>query len=410
MLCMSYFIHIDKRNNKLCKWRMIDRKIEPLLRKMAGQFKAVAVTGPRKSGKTTLSRKVFPEKPYVSLETPDERARAERDPRHFLSRFPEGCILDEVQRVPSLFSYLQGILDERPQAGQFILTGSQQFGMMEQISQTLAGRVGMLSLLPFSSGELATHGELAESLDEVLFRGAYPPIYDQKIDPVLWLDSYIDTYVERDVRKILQIQSTSHYQRFLALCAGNVGQLLNASRIGADCGLNHGTVQSWISVLEASYVAFRLQPHHRNFRKRVVKTPKLYFWDVGLAVRLLGIENAAQLATHPLRGALFENWVIVELAKGRFNRGVRSNLYFWRNNLGLEVDVLAERAGRLTPIEIKSGATFASDWLGALNKWRRLAGDQSGESKLIYGGNSDWKEGSVEVLPWRTVSDLAEIM
>ena len=394
----------------LYKWCMIDRDIEPLLRKMAAQFKAVVVTGPRQSGKTTLSRKVFPQKPYVSLEAPDERARAERDPRHFLSRYPDGCILDEVQRVPLLFSYLQGVLDGSSRAGQFILTGSQQFGMMEQISQTLAGRVSMLSLLPFSSGELASHGELAESLDEVMFRGAYPPIYDQKIDPVLWLNAYIDTYVERDVRQILQVQNTSHYQRFLALCAGNAGQLLNASRIGADCGLNHGTVQSWISVLEASYVAFRLQPHHSNFRKRVVKTPKLYFWDVGLAVRLLGIESASQLATHPLRGALFENWVIVELAKGRFNRGQRSNLYFWRNNLGLEVDVLAERAGRLCPIEIKSGATFASDWLGNLNKWRKLAGDVSGAPQLVYGGDSDWKEGAVDVLPWRAVSTLAEVI
>lgn len=407
---MNIFIQIDKTNLILYNWSMIDRDIEPLLRKMAAQFKTVVVTGPRQSGKTTLSRKVFPQKPYVSLEAPDERARAERDPRHFLSRYPDGCILDEVQRVPSLFSYLQGVLDESSRAGQFILTGSQQFGMMEQISQTLAGRVGLLSLLPFSSGELASHGELAESLDEVMFRGAYPPIYDQKIDPVLWLNAYIDTYVERDVRQILQVQNTSHYQRFLALCAGNVGQLLNASRIGADCGLNHGTVQSWISVLEASYVAFRLQPHHSNFRKRVVKTPKLYFWDVGLAVRLLGIENASQLATHPLRGALFENWVIVELAKGRFNRGQRSNLYFWRNNLGLEVDVLAERAGRLCPIEIKSGATFASDWLGNLNKWRKLAGDVSGAPQLVYGGDSDWKEDAVDVLPWRAVSALAEVI
>lgn len=385
---------------------MIDRQIEPILRQMAAQFKAVVVTGPRQSGKTTLSRKVFPDKPYVSLEAPDVRTRAIQDPRQFLSQFPHGCILDEVQRAPELFSYLQTRLDASSEAGQFILTGSQQFGMMEQISQTLAGRVGLLKLLPFSLSELAT--TQPSSLNETLWAGGYPPIFDQKIDPRFWYDAYITTYVERDVRQILQVQDTHLFQRFLALCAGNIGQLFNASRIGSDCGLNHGTVGKWLSVLEASYVAFRLQPHHKNYRKRLVKTPKIYFYDVGLAIRLLGIESAQQLDTHPLRGALFENWVILELLKNRFNHGLRNNLSFWRNNTGHEIDVLMDSGGQLMPIEIKSGQTFASDWLEGLRKWLQLAGNEAQQPTVIYGGEDRWNEGEIQILPWRRLSELTE--
>ena len=386
---------------------MVKRQIEPVLKRMAGQFKAVAITGPRQSGKTTLAKTAFPEKPYVSLESPDERDRAVRDPRHFLSRFPDGCILDEIQRTPDLFSYLQEILDSKTGAGRFVLTGSQQFGMMEKISQTLAGRIGILSLLPFSASELEQGRFLSEDLDTTLWQGAYPPIFDQKIDPQAWLDAYITTYVERDVRQIINIRDTALFQRFLSLCAGNIGGLFNASRIGNDCGLNHGTVSSWLSILEASYIAFRLPPHYRNYRKRVVKTPKLYFWDTGLAIRLLGIESPAQLQTHPLRGNLFENWVLVELLKGRFNRGKKSNLFFWRNNTGLEVDVIAEKAGKLQPIEIKSGATLASDWFKAMNQWLELAGDDAVAPFLVYGGDTPWKEGCITSIPWRQANELA---
>lgn len=383
---------------------MIDRSIEPVLRQMAAQFKAVAVTGPRQSGKTTLAQKVFPEKPYVSLEAPDQRTRAIRDPRQFLSRFPDGCVLDEVQRAPELFSYLQGRLDASPRAGQFILTGSQQFGMMAQISQTLAGRVGLLKLLPFSLGELPDAA--STRLNEILWNGAYPPIFDQGIDPAFWYDGYIATYVERDVRQILQIQDTHLFQRFLALCAGNIGQLFNASRIGNDCGLNHGTVSKWLSVLEASYVAFRLQPHHKNFRKRLVKTPKIYFYDLGLAIRLLGIETPRQLDTHPLRGALFENWVILEQLKNRYNRGLRNNLYFWRNNTGQEIDLLMDQGGQLTPIEIKSGQTFARDWLKGLQKWLLLAGKEAQSPTVVYAGEENWNEDGIQILPWRAVGQF----
>jgi predicted AAA+ superfamily ATPase len=374
---------------------------------MASQFKAIAITGPRQSGKTTLAKTVFPGKPYVSLETPDERERAIRDPRHFLSRFPDGCILDEVQRAPDLFSYLQENLDAQSKAGRFILTGSQQFGMMEKISQTLAGRIGILSLLPFSASELNRGNFLANDIDTTLWRGAYPPVFDQHIDPQLWFDAYITTYIERDVRQIINVKDIALFQRFLSLCAGNTGGFFNASRIGNDCGLNHGTVSSWLSVLEASYIAFRIPPHHRNYRKRVVKTPKLYFWDTGLAVRLLGIESARQLSTHPLRGNLFENWVITELLKGRFSRGKKSNLFFWRNNTGLEVDVIAEQANKLRPIEIKSGATLTSDWFKAINQWLALAGDDAVSPSLIYGGDTPWNEGPVSAIPWKQISTLA---
>lgn len=386
---------------------MIRREIQVVLQQMAQQFKAVVITGPRQSGKTTLARMVFPDKPYVSLEAPDERERAQRDPRHFISRFPDGCILDEIQRTPALFSYLQENLDFHDQAGRFILTGSQQFGLIEQISQTLAGRAGLLTLLPFSMTELKQGQFLSSTLDETLWKGAYPPVFDQQADPQFWFDSYITTYVERDVRQIINVQDTSQYQRFISLCAGNIGQLFNASRIGNDCGLNHGTVSRWLSVLEASYIAFRIFPHHRNYRKRVVKTPKLYFWDVGLAIRLLGIESPTQLATHPLRGNLFENWVLTELMKGRFNRGKRSNLFFWRNNTGLEVDVIAEQAGKLMPIEIKSGSTLATDWFKGIRQWLALAGEDAITPSLIYGGETPWEENGITAIPWEKTETLS---
>ncbi len=386
---------------------MIKRELEEGVRKLAAQFKAVAITGPRQSGKTTLARTIFADKAYVSLEAPDERERALRDPRQFLSRFPDGCILDEAQRAPELFSYLQEDLDRSAERGRYILTGSQQFGMMEKITQSLAGRIGMATLLPFSLGELKRGGHLDRELNTVLWNGGYPPLFDQGIEPSLWLDAYITTYVERDVRQIVNIQDTLAFQRFLSLCAGSVGQLFNASRIGNDCGLNHGTVAKWLSILEASHIAFRLPAHHRNYRKRLVKTPKLYFRDTGLVCRLLGIEHPGQLATHPLRGAVFENWIVNELMKSRFNRLLRSNLYFWRNNTGMEVDVLAERSGKLTPIEIKSGATIGSDWTTGLNRWLELAGREAIEPTLVYGGDRSWREQSIEIVPWQMIDSLA---
>jgi uncharacterized protein len=387
---------------------MIRRDIEPVLLQMAATFKAVTILGPRQSGKTTLARNVFPQLPYVSLENPDTRRMAEEDPRLLLSRYPDGCILDEVQRTPGLLSYLQGILDASRKSGRYILTGSQQFGLMEGITQSLAGRTALLTLLPFSKAELDRGGFRAASLEEQLFRGGYPPIFDQQSDPELWLNAYLATYVERDVRQVLNVRDLSLFSRFLSLCAGSVSQLLNASRLGADCGLNHGTVRQWLSVLESSFILFRLPPHHTNFRKRVVKSPKLYFIDTGLAVRLLGIEDPSQLMTHPMRGALFENWVVSELLKGRFNRGKTSNLYFWRDNLGLEVDVVAESGGHLSPMEIKSGTTLSDDWFNSIVKWTGLAGKKAGTARLIYGGQESWKRENVSVVPWHDLSGVTE--
>jgi len=386
---------------------MITREIQPALEKAARQYKAVALTGPRQSGKTTLAREAFPNLPYVSLENPDTRELAHADPRGLLRRYADGCILDEVQRAPFLFSYLQEILDASEIPGRFILTGSQQFGMMEGLTQSLAGRCALLTLLPFSLSELKRGRYLSSSLEGQLFCGGYPPIFDQNLEPEQWLNAYVATYLERDVRQVSMVKDLTLFARFLALCAGSVGQELNFSRLGADCGINHGTARQWLSILEASYVVFRLPPHFRNFRKRIVKSPKLYFYDTGLAVRLLRVERAEQLFSHPLRGALFESWVVSELVKGRYNRWKEPNFYFWRENNGLEVDVLVDQAGRLTPIEIKSGATVSSDWLQGLHRWHQLAGELAGEARLVYGGDDAWTQGETELIPWSRLDGLA---
>ena len=379
---------------------MIERVAGKLVKTLASEFKVVAITGPRQSGKTTLARFAFDDKPYASLEEPDVRVFAEADPRGFLAQFPHGAVLDEVQRVPGLLSYIQGIVDTRKQPGQFILTGSEHFGLVHHITQSLAGRAGFLRLLPFSAAELKQAGLLPGEIMELLFKGGYPPIYDQPVVPERWYNAYITTYIERDVRQLQNIRDLSLFQRFLALCAGNTGQLLNMARIGADCGINHETARIWLSVLEASYIIFRLQPHHRNFRKRLVKTPKLYFWDTGLASRLLGIETAHQLHTHPLRGALFENWVISEAYKQRGAQGKSDNFYFWRNNTGLEVDLLIDTGTSLHPIEIKSGTTIAQDWLGPLRQWLDLAGDAGAKPAIVYGGKECQTRKGVLIVPW----------
>ena len=385
---------------------MIKRDIEDTLRQYAEQFKAVIITGPRQSGKTTLAKMVFPDKDYVSLEEPDYRAMALNDPRRFLDQYPEGCILDEAQRAPELFSYLQGRLDASNKPGQFIITGSQQFGVMREISQSLAGRVGLLSLMPFSNRELNRGGYSWSSVDEMLFHGSYPPVYDQKIGVVPWMNSYIDTYVERDVRQLINVRDLNRFDQFVRLCAGNIGQLFNASRLGVDCGINHGTVSNWLSILDASYITFRLHPHHRNYRKRLVKTPKIYFWDTGLACRLLGIEKPQQLALHPSRGYLFENWVVTELLKARYNAGLKNNLFFWRNNTGLEFDIIIEKGNKLTPVEVKSGATIAQAWFDAIEKWIDLAGSDAARAYLVYGGTKSFSQKAVTILSWQNIERI----
>jgi len=389
---------------------MIARNALPTILDLAKGYPFIALTGPRQSGKTTLSRAAFPDKPYVSLEDLDTREFAASDPRRFLAHYPDGAILDEAQRVPQLFSYLQTRTDLDGRMGLFILTGSQQFGLLSGISQSLAGRVGMVQLLPFSAGELQVADKLPETIDELLYKGSYPPLHDRPLLPLQWHAGYVTTYLERDVRQLINIRDLALFQRFVRLCAGRTGQLLNLSSLANDCGITHNTAKAWISILEASYILFLLPPHHRNFNKRLVKTPKLYFYDTGLAAWLMGVQSADQLAIHPQRGALFETWVVGELLKGRFNRGLPSNLFFWRDNTGNEVDVIVDQGLTLVPVEIKSGQTITADYFTGLRKWLAWATVEAGHPYLIYGGDESQERTDGEVVPWREVMRLAEQM
>jgi len=384
---------------------MIPRTASLTLRRLARGFPVLALTGPRQSGKTTLARAEFPDKPYVTLENPDERLFAESDPRRFLARFPDGAVIDEVQRVPSLLSWLQGVVDERKRMGDFVLTGSAQFDLMAGLTQSLAGRIGRVELLPLSGAELSAAGDgaslLPGSLDALLLRGGYPALYDRSLEPADWFGNYVSTYVERDVRQLLSVRNLGQFQRFLRLCAARSGQLLNLASLGADCGIAAVTAREWLSVLEASYLVTRLAPYHRNFGKRLVKTPKLYFLDVGLMAWLLGIRDLLAIETHAQRGALFETWVVSELIKQRFNAGRSAELCFWRDSTGLEIDVVSEQPGGLQAIEIKSGATVASDWLQGLMRWQRLVGEAGPAPWLVFGGEGHHARDGVEVRGWR---------
>lgn len=382
---------------------MIKRQTEELARTLARGFPILAFTGPRQSGKTTLARTLFADREYVTLEDLVEQEFALSDPRGFLARFRDGAVIDEAQRCPALFSYLQGVVDDRRRMGDFILTGSQQFGLRSGISQSLAGRVGLVQLLPFSQAELRAAGRVPQSLDELLWQGGYPPLYDRDIPPHLWFPNYVATYVERDVRQLLTVRDLDLFQRFIKLCAARTGQLLNLSSLAVDCGISHTTAREWLSVLEASYLVVRLPPYFRNFGKRLVKTPKLYFFDVGLAAWLLGIRDAQTLSTHAMRGALFETWVVSELIKERFNAGQPMDLYFWRDNVGHEVDVVFESEGKLQPIEIKSGATFVADWLDAVRKWVSFAKEDALPPRIIYGGDAGYVRQGVQVVGWRDI-------
>lgn len=388
------------------RMNFIPRTAQNTLEELAHHFPALVITGPRQSGKTEITKKVFPDKPYVSLEDIDTRNFATEDPRGFLNQYKEGAIFDEVQRAPDLFSYLQGFIDGDKKKGRYILTGSQQFGLMSSITQSLAGRVAKVSLLPFSYDELKSTSMAPKSIEELLFKGLYPPIYDRDYKPDIWLNNYIDTYIERDVRQLINIRDLSNFQRFLRMCAARTGQILNLSSLANDCGITHSTAKAWISVLETSYIVHLLQPHHKNFNKRLIKSPKLYFYDVGLVTRLLSIDNAGQLGTHAMRGALFETWVVSELLKYRFNQGRRSNLYFWRDKTGNEIDVLLDQGNTLFPIEIKSGQTVTKDYFKNLVRYMAYAGDEATYSALIYAGTKGQEREKTNVIGWKDIKKL----
>lgn len=390
---------------------MIRRQIHPVLLDLATQFPVVTVTGPRQSGKTTLCQQAFPSKRYVTLEDPDERRFALEDPRGFLAQFGDGAVLDEVQRTPELLSYVQGIVDADPAPGRFVLTGSANLALRSSVTQSLAGRTGLLELLPLTIAERQALSPV-EDLWQVVWEGGYPAIHHRGVSAETWLNAYIATYVERDVRQHLAVGSLTAFQAFVDLTASQTANLVNLSELGAGAGISHNTARQWLSVLEAGYIARRLPPLHRNLRKRVTKAAKLHFYDSGLAARLLGIRSPSELMRHPLRGALFESWVVAEVHKAFANQGISPRLHHWRNHRGQEVDLVVDRGQDLIAIEVKSGATLHSSFFDGLERFAALARDavppptDGVEGVLIYGGDQRQERQAGLALPWGDIQSF----
>ncbi len=389
---------------------MINRTLEKKLHELVGYYPAVVVTGPRQSGKTTLCRMAYPDKPYVSLETLDIRDFAYSDPRGFLAEYASGAIIDEIQHVPELLSYLQSDIDARPDSGRFILTGSQHFGLSQSIAQSLAGRCGILVLLPPSLEELSAFPSAPADLFPLLWQGAYPRIYDRGIPAHQWLADYTTTYIQRDVRQVINVGDLQAFSGFLKLCAGHTAQEVNLSKLGSDAGVSHNTARSWLSVMETSYIIHRLPAWHTNIRKQVVKAPKMHFFDSGLVCYLLGIREPGQLRFHPLRGPIFESWVISEIYKSCVHSGSQPNLFHYREARGPEIDLLVEHGEELDLVEIKSGATTNSDFFKNLKRFSdRMKGavkKRPLRSHVVYGGDDSQQRSDAQVLSWRHIQRL----
>ncbi|MBQ9568727.1 MAG: ATP-binding protein [Alloprevotella sp.] len=379
---------------------MIERTLNARVLRLAERYPIVTLTGPRQSGKSTLLRNAFPDYTYVSLEDLDMREFAQADPRGFLATYNNHIIIDEAQRVPSLFSYLQTHVDKADAAGMYMLAGSQNFQLLEHINQSLAGRTAIVKLLPFSHAEMRTAGILPQTVNEEIFTGGYPRIYDKGIVPTDYYPFYIQTYVERDVRQLKNIGDLSRFVCFVKLCAGRIGQLLNLSSLAGEVGITAATASAWISILEASYICYLLRPDWNNFSKRIVKSPKLYFYDTGLACSLLDISDASQLPTHFLRGGLFENMVINEFLKDAWHNGRAADLRFWRDSQGNEVDLLHYEGDRVTAYEIKSGATFSPDYFRGLTKWAALSSTPPERLNVIYTGDASLTTSKGNLRAW----------
>jgi predicted AAA+ superfamily ATPase len=383
---------------------MIPRQAGPRILRLLKGFPVVTVTGPRQSGKTTLVRSLLPHKPYVSLEAPASREFARQQPAEFLRQFQDGAVIDEAQHAPELLSEMQGVIDASGRMGQFVLTGSQNLSLLSRLTQSLAGRTALVELLPLSIGELRGAGMLGAEFEALLVNGFFPAIHARDVDAHDWLQGYLMTYAERDVRQLAAVQDLGAFQRFLRLAAARSGQLLNMQSLGSDAGVSDKTVKHWLSILQTCYLIHFVRPHLAHFGKRLVKMPKLYFSDVGLAAALIGITEPGQVRAHPLRGALFETMVVNDLLKTRANLGLREPLHFWRDNIGTEVDVVIERGGEIAAVEIKSGPTVASDAFASLNKWRKYALERGHFSAirpaLVYGGQTRFTREGVDVMPW----------
>ncbi|BAU53670.1 ATP-binding protein [Mucilaginibacter gotjawali] len=383
----------------------IARQIAPIIKAQQSKFPVLAVTGPRQSGKTTLLKALFSDYRYVSLENPDTRSFALEDPIGFLNTYDQKIIFDEVQRAPALFSYIQGRVDESGQMGQFILSGSQNFHLLNSITQTLAGRVALFKLLPLDFTELKSQSLLEDSYTKASIKGFYPAIFDRDIDPVVFYSNYIQTYIEKDVTELMNIRDLKVFRTFLGLCAGRAGQLLNYSALANECDISHSTAKAWLSILESSYIIFLLQPYHQNFNKRLVKSPKLYFYDTGLLSYLLGIRTVGELEENRLKGQVFENMILAEYQKKKHHLYLHQDYYFWQDSNAHEVDLLMKKSNGFSIFEIKATQTISSSLFKKMDRFEEIAAPAEVSKTLIYGGAENEKRTKYDVLSWKNVSD-----